>query len=305
MTTATSSSRRIWTGIGLAVLACIIWSGNFIIARQVIHEIPPVSLAFFRWSTASLIMIPIGWKTVRKDWPLFWQHRWYFFFIALSGVTVFNTLVYVAGHYTPAINLALIGTTTSPILAIVLASIFLKEKITPQQITGLLLCVTGIVYLLANGSLERILTLQFGKGDAWILAAALAFAIYSVMVKKKPAGIDPRSFLLVVFALGTLLLAPACMVEVQHTTPIFWTPYLVGVVLYLGLGTSVISFLCWNAAISRLGAARTAIFGNLIPLFSSLEAVWILGEKITITHLISGLLVVGGLIIANLVPAKR
>jgi drug/metabolite transporter (DMT)-like permease len=72
------------------------------------------------------------------------------------------------------------------------------------------------------------------------------------------------------------------------------------IILYLGLGTSVISFLCWNAAISRLGAARTALFGNLIPIFASLEAVFFLGEKISVLHLISGVVVITGLIIANL-----
>lgn len=294
-----------WTGMGLAVLACVIWSGNFVIARQVIHDIPPISLAFYRWATASIIMIPIGGQALMKHWPELKEHWWYFFFTALSGVTVFNTLVYVAGHYTPAINLALIGTTTSPILAIFLARIFLKEKITPQRVTGLILCVAGIVFLLAKGSLQRLFTLQFGSGDAWILAAALAFAIYSVLVRKKPSSMDPRAFLMAVFMLGTVLLVPAFAWETAHTAPVHWIPYLGGVVLYLGLGTSVISFLCWNAAISRLGAARTTIFGNLIPLFSSLEAVWILGESITLIHLISGLLVISGLVIANLTVGKR
>jgi drug/metabolite transporter (DMT)-like permease len=292
------------TGIGLAILACIIWSGNFIIARQVIHDIPPISLAFFRWATASLIMIPIGAKALRQDWPVLKANPGYFFWTALSGITIFNTLVYVAGHYTPAINLALIGTTSSPVIAIFLARIFLKEKITSQRVTGLVLCITGIIYLLAKGSLEKLLTLQFGVGDAWILAAAFAFAIYSVMVRKKPAGMDAKAFLLAVFVLGTLMLLPAYGWESMHTAPIVWTPYLAGVVIYLGLGTSVISFLCWNYAISRLGAARTTIFGNLIPLFSSLEAVWILNEKITHIHLVSGLLVIGGLVIANLTLRK-
>jgi len=72
------------------------------------------------------------------------------------------------------------------------------------------------------------------------------------------------------------------------------------IILYLGAGTSVIAFLCWNVAISRLGAARTALFGNLIPLFAALEAVWLLGEKITAVHIIGGITIIAGLVIANL-----
>lgn len=133
-----------------------------------------------------------------------------------------------------------------------------------------------------------------------MLLGATAFSSYTILVRKKPAGITPRSFLFVLFTLGMLLLLPAWLYEKTYAPPIHWTPSLITVILYLGLGTSVISFLCWNAAITKLGASRTALFGNLIPIFSSLEAVWFLHEEIHIVHVISGLLVIAGLAIANL-----
>ena len=102
------------------------------------------------------------------------------------------------------------------------------------------------------------------------------------------------------FSFGTLLLLPFFILEVRNTDPVSWNWNLVSIIVYLGLGASVISYLLWNGAIARLGSARTALFGNLIPIFSTLEAVWILDEKITLIHIISGLLVVTGLIIANL-----
>src|SRR5262245_17399249 len=125
---------KLLAGAGLAILATFIWSGNFIVARGVIHEIPPVTLAFFRWFTASVFMIPIAWKQIRSEWPLVKKHFPYFFWIALSGIALFNTFIYVAGHYSPAINLALIGTTSSPIMSIILARIFLKEKVSWLQV---------------------------------------------------------------------------------------------------------------------------------------------------------------------------
>ncbi|ULQ54329.1 DMT family transporter [Flavihumibacter fluvii] len=289
-----------WTGIALAVLATIIWSGNFVVARAIIHEIPPVALAFFRWLTASVLILPLAWHELRREWPIVKAHLPYFLFTALMGISLFNTLVYIAGHYSPAINLALIGTTSSPIIAIILARMFLKEKVPLIRIAGLSLCITGILYLLSKGSWQNLLGFHFSPGDIWVLLGAAAFSTYTILVRKKPAGISARAFLFVLFSLGTLLLLPAYLWESGHYPPIQWNASLAGVILYLGLGTSVISFLCWNAAITRIGAARTSLFGNLIPIFSSIEAVWLLQEKITMIHLVSGLLVITGLVIANL-----
>lgn len=295
-----TGKRELLIGIGVAVLATIIWSGNFVVARGVIHQIPPISLAFYRWATASLLLLPFAWKRFGEERPVLLQHKSYLFWTALSGVTIFNTLVYIAGHYSPAINLALIGTTTSPIFSIILAAIFLKEKIRPLRIAGVLICVAGILFLLSQGSWDRLRSFHFSVGDGWILLAALSFAIYNIFVKRKPAGIHPINFLFSVFALGTLLLLPAYLIELVHTPPVQWTFNLAGIILYLGAGASIVSFLCWNMAIARLGAARTALFGNLIPIFSILEAVWFLDEQFTLVHAFSGLLVIAGVFIANL-----
>lgn len=293
-------TKQLYVGIGLAVLATIIWSGNFIIARGVAGKIPPISLAFYRWATASTIMLPLAYNKFKVEKQVVFQNKKYIFWIALTGVTLFNTLVYYAGHYSPAINLALIGTTSSPVFSIILAAIFLNERITPLRIIGLLLCIGGIVYLIAKGSWVVLTNFHFSDGDVLILAGALAFAIYNIFVRKKPAGLSPVNFLLVIFSVGTLLLLPFFLWEVFNSPAVQWNINLVLVILYLGLGTSVTAFLCWNAAISRLGAARTSLFGNLIPIFSTMEAVWLLNEKITMVHIIAGITVITGLVIANL-----
>lgn len=292
------------TGISLAILATIIWSGNFIVARGVYKQIPPISLSFYRWLAASVIILPFAYNSIKQEIGLIRFNFFYFFCTSLAGITLFNTFVYIAGHYTEAVNLALIGTTSSPIFALILAAVFLKERIGMLRIMGMLLCIAGILYLLSKGSQERLISLHFSIGDLWILTAALCFAVYNTFVKKKPAGISPMGFLSATFILGTLLLFPAYLVELNHSSPVIWNANLVFIVIYLGLGTSVISFFCWNAAIERLGAARTALFGNLIPVFSTLEAVLLLHERITWIHGVSGLLVIGGLVLANM-QSKR
>lgn len=292
-------------GIILAVVATMIWSGNFVVARAVIHTIPPVTLAFFRWVTACIILLPIVWNHIRPSWKIVMQHKAYFFWTGLTGISLFNTLVYVAGHSSTAINLALIGTTSSPIMSIILASYFLKERIQWQRIVGILLCIAGIFYLLSKGSFQNLLHLEFTKGDGWVLLGALSFSIYNTLARKKPKEISAIGFLFFVFVIGTLLLVPAFFIENAHSKPIQWTWQTVSVFLYLGAGASVISFLCWNRSIKELGAGRTALFGNLIPIFSTIEAILILGEKISYIHIISFLLIIAGLAFDNSVLLKR
>lgn len=291
---------KILAGSALAILATLIWAGNFIIARGVIREIPPVSLAFFRWMTASIILFPLGIGSLVRDWPVIRRSFAKLSLSALAGVTVFNTFIYIAGHYTFAINLALIGNTTAPIMAIILARIFLHERITLARAIGLVICISGVLTLLSAGNLDRLLALQFTRGDLWMLLAAFSFAVYTISVRIRPAALSPLSFLLSIFVMGTIFLVPFFIWENLNSPAIHWNAQNLGIILYLGLGTSVVSFLSWNAAIARMGAARTSLFGNLTPIFSSIEAVIFLGEKIRPFHIISFLLVIGGLVIANL-----
>lgn len=292
--------KNILQGIGLAVLATFIWSGNFIVARAVYKEIPPVTLSFFRWVCATVVLIPFVWKIFRAEFPIVRQHLHYFFWLSLTGVALFNTFVYVAGHHTSAINLALIGTTSSPIMANILARVFLKEKIGWNKIIGILLCVAGILFLLSRGSWARLAAFHFSEGDAWVLLAAFCFAVYNTMVKKRPAQLTPMNFLFTTFLFGTLLLVPMYVWESADHVTVSWSWKMAGVIVYLGIGASAICFFIWNKSIQILGAGRTALFGNLIPVFSSLEAIIILKEEFTIYHVVSMLMVAAGLLIANL-----
>ncbi|RYY15910.1 MAG: DMT family transporter [Chitinophagaceae bacterium] len=298
------TKRNIYIGIILAVTATIVWSGNFIVARGVIKQIPPVSLAFYRWLMGSIFILPIGYKKFRQEIPLIRKHWKYLLWVAFTGITLYNTFLYVAGHYTPAINLALIATTTSPIMAIALAAIFLKEKISLLRLAGLSICIVGILLLLSQGNLDRLLGFHFSTGDWWLLAGALCFAVYNVLVKQKPVTISATSFLVAIFWAGTAMLLPAYLWEKNNNPPVVFDAKLLGIIVYLGLGACVISYLCWNAAIAKLGSGRTALFGNLIPIFSTLEAVLILDERIMGIHLISGALVITGLVLANISSPK-
>ena len=295
-----AAKRDIYIGISLAVLATLIWSGNFIVARGVNKQIPPISLNFYRWFCASVIILPFASKKFKIEWPVVKQSWHYFFWISLTGVSLFNTFVYIGGHYTSAINLALIGTTSSPIFAVILARVFLKEKIGWLKVMGIILCIIGILFLLSKGNFKNLLSLRFTAGDGWILLAALTFAVYNTMVKRKPASVSPVNFLFVAFSFGTILLFPFYLWDIFHSAPVEWNVKMLSIIFYLGIGASVFCFFIWNIAIHKLGAGRTALFGNLIPIFSSLEAVIILHEQFTWVHIVSMIVVFAGIMLANL-----
>lgn len=294
-----SNKKNIYTGIALAVTATIIWSGNFIVAKGVNKEIPPVSLNFYRWLTASIIIAPFAFNKFKTEWAVVRRSWHYLFWVALTGISLFNTFVYVGGHYTTAINLALIGTTSSPVMSIIFARIFLRERIGLLKMAGLLTCIAGVLYLLSKGDFNNLLHLHFSTGDLWVLLAAFCFSVYNTMVKKKPTAISPVNFLFVIFSLGTLLMLPFYFYELGHSPAVEWNARLVGIIFYLGIGASVICFFIWNIAIGKLGAGRTALFGNLIPVFSSIEASLLLHEDFTRVHVISMVLVFAGIVLAN------
>jgi drug/metabolite transporter (DMT)-like permease len=292
-------NRKVIPGIGFAILAAFIWSGNFIIARGVYKQIHPVSLAFYRWTIATIVIFPFAVKKFKNEWKLT-KYSWrYLFCVSAMGISLFNTVVYVAGHYTSAINLALIGTTSSPIMSIILARIFLKEQIDIMKVIGLALCVCGILFLLCRGNFQNLLAFHFSPGDLWMLLAAFCFAVYNILVRKKPAGISPVNFLFCIFLMGTILLLPFFIWE-QLSFTILWDRRLCVSFLYLGIGASAICFSIWNISIGILGAGRTALFGNLIPIFSMLGAIIFLKEEFSWIHVLSMVMVFGGLLMANL-----
>lgn len=287
-------------GVALACLAALLWSGNYVVARGLHQEITPISLAFFRWLTATLVLLPLAYRPIKAHWSSIIKNLPYLTLTALLGVTLFNTFIYVAGHYSSAMNLAIIGTSAAPIFVLLLAVVFLKERIGPLQVTGALVCLAGILLLISNGQLNQLQHFRLSVGDVWILAAALAFAIYTLLVRKKPARLSPVAFLASLFFIGTLLLLPAFIVDAADGFPFVWSGRMVGVFLYLGVGASVGAFLSWNMAIQKIGPARTALFANLIPVFSAIEAVLILCEKGTLVIILSMAIILLGLLLANL-----
>src|SRR4051812_19189973 len=125
----TANKQTIYTGIGLAMVTVLIWSGNYVVAKGISRQLPAVSLAFYRWALATVCLLPFAIKKTVQQKDILLAHGPYIFWAALTGVTLFNTFIYLASHHTSAINLALIGTTAAPVFVTFMGAAFLKEHI--------------------------------------------------------------------------------------------------------------------------------------------------------------------------------
>lgn len=294
-----SVSSKLVYGYLSAVGATLIWSGNFVVARGLMDSIPPVSLAFWRWVVAVLVFLPFAIKSLGSDWGLIKSHRVYLVVTSILGVSLFNTLIYIAGHTTTAINLSLIAI-TFPVFIIILSRIIYDELITINKWIGISLVVVGVVTLITKGDWAMLKNISFVKGDLWMLVAALTFAIYSLMVKHKPAQLGAWSFQLATFVIGLLFLAPfyiweAVTTDFQIKNIDSNTLYSI---LYLGIFASLIAFILWAKAIHVVGPTKSSMIYYTLPIFSGISAYLFLGEIIGVIHLLSMLLIVTGVLTA-------
>lgn len=286
------------TGYLCVLAATIFWSGNFIVARELNGNVAPVSLAFGRWLVAAVVLFPFAIKPLIGQWALIKDNLAYLSITAFTGITLFNTLLYLGGQTTDATNLALISI-TSPIFMVIFARIFYGELLTFSKVAGIFVVVTGIVLLITGGHLASLLNLTFAIGDVWMLVGALVFAIYSLLILKKPPQLGIRAFQLSTFMLGLIFLLPFLIWEYTVVGPSTFSSKAVYSILYVGIFASLFAFMLWNQAIQLIGVTKAGMVYYTLPIFSGLMAWHFLGEDIGWLHLASGVLIVAGILMAN------
>jgi drug/metabolite transporter (DMT)-like permease len=298
------NSKPMRIGFAYAIAATILWSGNFIVARDLSDEIAPLTLAFWRWVVAILALLPFAIK------PLLAQKVWvkvniaYLSIVSLFGVTLFNSLIYYASHSSSAINLSLIAI-TFPIFILVLSRIFLAEAISWNKLAGIGLVAAGILLLISKGELSVLAELTFAQGDIWMLIASLIFAIYSMLLRQKPEGISVPAFQLASFMIGLVFLLPFYLVELYFMPTKNLEGSAIMSILYVGVFASLLAFILWNKAISIIGAINAGMVYYSLPIFSGILAIVILDEVVTSLHLYSTLLVLLGILLAVIYRPKK
>ena len=285
-------------GYGFALGATALWSGNFIVARGLSDLIPPISLAFYRWLIAVLVFTPFVIRGFAKDWPRVRPHIGYMAVTAFIGVTCFNTFIYIAGHTTTAMNLSLIAI-TFPVFVVLISRVLFKEVLTVKRAVGIVIVLTGVVCLITRGEVARLLAIRFVAGDLWMLASAVLFAVFSILIKHKPEGIRLYTFQFTLFFMGLIFLLPFFIWEQTRMPGLYLNPSTLPALLYVGVFASLCAFLLWNRAIITLGPSRAGMIYYTLPLFSGLLAYLFLKEHVGLVHAVSAVLILSGIVLAN------
>ncbi|GAB2796506.1 DMT family transporter [Streptomyces daliensis] len=278
-----------WGGLALAVTATLVWSGNFVVARALHTQVPPVQTAFWRWIIALVAVAPFALGQVWRQRALIRRHAGLLTLAALLGVTLFNTLIYLAGQTAPATNMAVIAA-ASPALIV----LFEGRRVGGRRLAGMLLALCGVLALVAKGSPAALLGLDFTGGDLLMLGATAAFAGYSALLRRRPEGISGLALLFATFAIGALLLAPVYGVSLALQGGFSPSAATVGPLLYVGVFSSAVAYFTWNKAVAMVGAARAGVVYYLQPVFVALLSALLLGERATPTQALCMIPVVAG-----------
>jgi drug/metabolite transporter (DMT)-like permease len=280
-------------------LVPLLWSSNYIIARVGDGLIAPHALALGRWAVAAVILLPWMGRgllrqrdVLRREWP-------HLLVLGFLGMYICGAWVYVAGRTTSSTNIALIYAAT-PVSIAAASSLLLHEKLSRAQWAGVVLALAGLLFVIAKGDPARLLAVQFVAGDAWIVAAAISWTLYSVLLKRWPSALGPGERLVAIIGGGLLVLVPTTVAEALLTPvpPFGWGA--AGLVLLAAVVPGVLSYGAYSYLQRELGASRTAMMLYLAPVYGALLAWLLLGEVPGWYHLVGA-----GMILPSIWLASR
>lgn len=293
-----SHTRNIALGYLFAIGATVIWSGNFIIARHLAESVPPISLAFYRWAVAVIVFLPFALRALITEWAVVKENIKLLSAMAFLGITVFNTLIYSAGHTTTATNLSLISI-TFPVFIVLLSRIISDEVITFNKALGIIIVAIGVILLISKGNITSLFNLSFAIGDVWMLSASFIFAVYSILIKRKPPELSIWAFQLSTFILGLVFLLPFYLFEIVTAPPVHFETTTILSILYIGIFASLTAFILWNKAIINIGPSKSGMIYYSMPIFCGFWAQIFLHEDISMLHFYCALLIISGILTAN------
>lgn len=282
----------------LLTLTSLFWAGNAVVGRAVVDLIPPVALAEIRWVLAFAILLPFAWPHLMRDMPVIRRSFGTILLLSLTGISAFNTMQYWSLQHTTAINATLMQS-SAPLLIGLFSWALFRDPLTRGQLAGVFVSLTGVTVIVSGGDPARLANLSLNIGDVAIVLAIAIYALYSTLLRKRPA-IAPISFLAATVGLGAALLLPLSVAE-----------YLSGArigtlgaggfaaLAYVSIFPSILAYLFFNRGVELIGANRAGPFFHLIPLFGVVLAVFFLDENLVLYHLIGAALILGGVALAS------
>jgi drug/metabolite transporter (DMT)-like permease len=289
----------------LLALANLFWAGNWIAGRALRDSFDPVSLNFWRWLVAAVVLAPFALPALRGKWPLIRRHAGILALLAFTGVALFQSLVYLGLRSTLAVNAVLLNSSL-PLFMLLCSWLIERERASPRQIAGMLISLAGILVILSRGDPGALLQFELHGGDGWILLAMPVWGIYSVLLRRRPTELGGMEFLFVISLAGVLMLAPAAALQALHR-PLSWPTQAEALgVLYMGLAASVFAFICWNRGVAVVGANAAGFTVHLLSAFGTILAILFLGEAFAGFHAVGIATILAGVVLAtHASPAAR
>ena len=295
VSSALASDRLVWL---LAALPPLFWAGNFLLARMLRDAVPPFQMSFWRWVVALVILLPFAWSSVRADFPGLRRDAPFLAVLGLIGVTAFNCLVYVALHHTTVVNAALINS-LMPVATVLFAIVLLGDRPTGRQLAGIAVSLVGAAVIVGRGDPAPLLSLAFNQGDLLVLAGLTFWALYTVLIRWRPTRLAPLAFLAGTIAFGVLFHLPLVAWEVGNVGGFEPSLASAGGILYFAIFPSLLAYILWNRAVAALGPGRTGMFMHLMPIFSAVLGVTLLGEPFLAYHAVGIVLIIVGITLVN------
>ena len=282
----------------LLTLTALFWAGNSVLGRALADDVPPITLSFWRWCIAFVILLPWVARSLAAHWRVVLNHWKIMIFLAVLGVPAYNTINYAALHTTTATNSLLVNSACT-VMIIAVNYLMFDVRATARQWLGLAVSVAGTLLIVTRGAPQALLTLELVRGDVLLLAAALSWAIYTACLRWRPRELDQLTFLGASIVIGVVALFPLYCWESLSAAPVVFTPAVILGVAYTGIFPSVLALLFWNKAVAEVGANRSGQFMHLVPVFGITLAVIFLGETLQPFHLAGAAIIFTGIYLAT------
>ena len=283
----------------ILILTTIFWSGNFIVGKAAsIYQIPPFSLNFYRWLFAGLILLPFTYKEIIIKKKYIIQNLFLFIVLGVTSITIFNSIVYYSLYHTQVIS-GILMISTIPVWIIFISSILRIEKTNAFQIFGVVLSLTGVIFIITKANLSIIKNLDFNKGDLSMVVAMFSWAIYSSLLKSKKFKISQTTLLEIIIICGLIFLIPIYLIEMKIGNPIILGKPFFLILSYVVIFPGIAAFFFWIKGISIIGANRAGIFLHLMPIFGAIMAMTIFSEKFLFYHILGAIFIIAGITLSN------
>jgi len=276
----------------------IFMASNLIVARGGVEYVPPISLAFWRWLTVFLILLPFTFSSLKKNFKFVKQEYKRIFFIGSMGCGVCGAFPFLAGQTTTITNMGIIYS-SSPIFIILISSIFFKEKINFLRIVGLISCLVGVFTIIIKGDISLFINLKFTTGDLWMLASAIGWALYSIYLFywKTNLKIFDRFTLIAFF--GAVSLFPFYLIEENLVIRTSFDTYFFIWVFFAAISPGIIAFTLYTMTQKKLGASIAGFTLYIFTVYSAIYGYLFFNEQLEYYHYIGTILVFCGVYIVK------